>query len=211
MRIVVVEDEPKAGLALQDGVQAEGYDVQLARTGKDGFFLAGSQPFDLIILDVRLNNSGRDVLRARLPTFAFHAPQFPVSRISICGIVVITAAFIRYPISGLAAAAAVFAPPFFIVIVAAPHYGRFAGNPFVKAFVPGVTAAGRWELLWGPIIVARRGPIDVPTVPIALAVFAAPLKLRRSRKRYRLYLPGCWNVFEGRTTETKNHVEARKV
>ena len=58
MQILVVEDEPKVGRALQDGLQAEGYNVKLARTGEDGFFLASSMPFDLIVLDVML--PGRD-------------------------------------------------------------------------------------------------------------------------------------------------------
>lgn len=58
MQILVVEDEPKVGRALQDGLQAEGYDVKLAKTGEDGFFLASSQPFDVIVLDVML--PGRD-------------------------------------------------------------------------------------------------------------------------------------------------------
>lgn len=58
MQILVVEDEPKVGRAVQDGLQAEGYEVQLARTGEDGFFLASSQAFDLIVLDVML--PGRD-------------------------------------------------------------------------------------------------------------------------------------------------------
>jgi len=53
------------------------------------------------------------------------------------GPVVITAAFIGYLVAGLvggvAAAGAVFAPPFLIVIVAAPYYRRFTGNPRAKA------------------------------------------------------------------------------
>jgi chromate transporter len=61
------------------------------------------------------------------------------------GPVVITAAFIGYlvagPVGGGLAAAAVFAPPFLIVVTAAPYYRRFARNPQVKAFVQGVTAA----------------------------------------------------------------------
>src|SRR5205807_1413221 len=49
------------------------------------------------------------------------------------GPVVITAAFIGYLVAGLlggiAAAIAVFAPPFLIVLIAAPYYRRFAGDP----------------------------------------------------------------------------------
>ena len=65
MRILVVEDEPKVGKALQEGLQAEDYEVTLAPTGEDGFFLASSQPFDLIVLDILLpGRDGLEVLNA---------------------------------------------------------------------------------------------------------------------------------------------------
>jgi chromate transporter len=99
------------------------------------------------------------------------------------GPVVITAAFIGYLVAGLvggaAAAGAVFAPPFLIVILAAPYYRRFAGNPQVKAFVQGVTAAAVGAIEGAVVILARRSLIDWMTVSIALAVLAAQLKLRK--------------------------------
>jgi DNA-binding response OmpR family regulator len=58
MQILVVEDEPKVGNALQEGLEAEGYQVTLARTGEEGFFQASARSFELIILDVML--PGRD-------------------------------------------------------------------------------------------------------------------------------------------------------
>jgi DNA-binding response OmpR family regulator len=58
VQILVVEDEPKVGNALREGLEAEGYDVILASTGEEGFFHASSRAFDLIILDVML--PGRD-------------------------------------------------------------------------------------------------------------------------------------------------------
>lgn len=60
MRLLVIEDEPKVGQALREGLQAEGYEVVLAATGEDGFFLASNRVFDLIVLDVML--PGRDGL-----------------------------------------------------------------------------------------------------------------------------------------------------
>jgi len=60
VRILVIEDEPKVGRALREGLQAEDYDVTLAPTGEEGFFLASSQAFDLIVLDILL--PGRDGL-----------------------------------------------------------------------------------------------------------------------------------------------------
>ena len=60
MQILVIEDEPKVGKALQEGLQAEDYEVTLAPTGEEGFFLASSQSFDMIVLDLLL--PGRDGL-----------------------------------------------------------------------------------------------------------------------------------------------------
>jgi len=59
-QILVVEDEMKVAGALRQGLEAEGYGVRLAHTGEDGFFLASSEPFELVILDRML--PGRDGL-----------------------------------------------------------------------------------------------------------------------------------------------------
>lgn len=59
-QILVVEDELKVAGALRQGLEAEGYGVRLAHTGEDGFFLASSEPFELLILDRML--PGRDGL-----------------------------------------------------------------------------------------------------------------------------------------------------
>ncbi|MBC7499263.1 MAG: heavy metal response regulator transcription factor [Herminiimonas sp.] len=54
MRILVVEDEPKAGEYLRKGLTESGYVVDWARNGIDGLHLAKSESFDLIVLDVML-------------------------------------------------------------------------------------------------------------------------------------------------------------
>jgi DNA-binding response OmpR family regulator len=65
VRIIVIEDETKVARALQDGLVAEGYDVSIAHTGEDGFFLISSEGFDLVILDLLLpGRSGLEVLGA---------------------------------------------------------------------------------------------------------------------------------------------------
>jgi len=88
------------------------------------------------------------------------------------GPVVITAAFIGYlvagPVGAFVAAGAVFAPPYFIVIFAAPYYRRFAQNLQVKAFVQGVTAAAVGAIAGAAYILARRSLVDLPTVLIGL-------------------------------------------
>ena len=63
-RILLVEDEPGLRLTLQDRLQAEGYAVETASEGDEGFSKAFSGGFDLIILDVMLpNRSGIDICR----------------------------------------------------------------------------------------------------------------------------------------------------
>jgi DNA-binding response OmpR family regulator len=64
MKILVIEDEPKVGKALAEGLKADGYEVTLAQTGEDGFFTASSRSFDLIVLDVMLPGiNGIEVLK----------------------------------------------------------------------------------------------------------------------------------------------------
>ena len=66
MHILVVEDEEKVAGAIREGLAAESYQVTIAKTGEDGFFLASSQTFDLIVLDLMLpGRDGLDIL-ARL-------------------------------------------------------------------------------------------------------------------------------------------------
>ncbi len=92
------------------------------------------------------------------------------------GPVVITSGFIGYLVAGvlgaIAAAWAVFAPPYFIVLLGAPYYRRFAQNRQVKAFVQGVTAAAVGAIAGAAYILARRSLIDVTTVTIAVVTLA---------------------------------------
>lgn len=54
MRILVVEDEPKAAEYLQKGLGESGYQVAVANEGLDARHLIEEEHFDLIILDVML-------------------------------------------------------------------------------------------------------------------------------------------------------------
>jgi two-component system copper resistance phosphate regulon response regulator CusR len=65
LRILVVEDERKVAHALEEGLEAESYSVAVAQTGEEGFFLASSESFDLVVMDVMLpGRSGIEVLSA---------------------------------------------------------------------------------------------------------------------------------------------------
>jgi two-component system copper resistance phosphate regulon response regulator CusR len=54
MKMLIVEDEPKTGDYLRQGLIEAGFVVDLARTGTDGLHLALTGDYDLLILDVML-------------------------------------------------------------------------------------------------------------------------------------------------------------
>jgi heavy metal response regulator len=58
MRILLVEDERKLSAVVKKGLKEVHYAVDLADNGEDALFLAQSNPYDLIILDIML--PGRD-------------------------------------------------------------------------------------------------------------------------------------------------------
>ena len=53
-KILIVEDEPKAGEYLRQGLGEAGFVVDLAHNGNDGLHLALQGTYDLVILDVML-------------------------------------------------------------------------------------------------------------------------------------------------------------
>ncbi|MBW8457450.1 MAG: heavy metal response regulator transcription factor [Thiobacillus sp.] len=54
MKILIVEDEPKTGDYLKQGLSEAGFVTDLARDGWDGLELAKTEHYDLMILDVML-------------------------------------------------------------------------------------------------------------------------------------------------------------
>lgn len=69
VKILVIEDDAKTAQAIRRGLEAEGYDASVARTGDEGLSQLNSEAFDLVVLDWML--PGRDgieilkTLRAR--------------------------------------------------------------------------------------------------------------------------------------------------
>jgi len=64
MRLLVVEDERRLASALQKGLRAEGFDVDVALDGTLGLNLATEHAYDLIVLDIMLPGlNGLDVCR----------------------------------------------------------------------------------------------------------------------------------------------------
>jgi DNA-binding response OmpR family regulator len=71
---LIVEDERKVAKALRDGLEAEHYDVRVASTGEEGFFLVNHESFDLVVLDLMLpRRDGLEVL-ATLRKRRLHTP-----------------------------------------------------------------------------------------------------------------------------------------
>ena len=64
MKILIVEDEPKTGEYLRQGLHEAGFVVDLAQTGVDGLHLAEQGEYELVILDVMLPGlNGWEVLK----------------------------------------------------------------------------------------------------------------------------------------------------
>lgn len=64
MNVLIVEDEKRVASFLERGLRAEGYAPAVARDGEEAVQLALSEPFDLVILDLRLpKRDGLSVLQ----------------------------------------------------------------------------------------------------------------------------------------------------
>ena len=65
MKVLVIEDDPTVGQFVKRGLEEQRWTVDLVADGEEGEALARSQPYDLLILDLRLpGRGGQDVLRA---------------------------------------------------------------------------------------------------------------------------------------------------
>ena len=65
MKILIVEDEAGMREALIKALTDEGYSTDGAADGEEGYDLAGTGAYDLILLDIMLpKRSGLEVLRA---------------------------------------------------------------------------------------------------------------------------------------------------
>ncbi|MEP6833868.1 MAG: response regulator transcription factor [Gemmatimonas sp.] len=64
MKILVIEDDPTVGEFVKRGLEEQRWQVDLVANGLTGEQMAVSQPYDLIVLDMRLpGKNGLDVLR----------------------------------------------------------------------------------------------------------------------------------------------------
>lgn len=54
MRILVIEDEKRLATILKKGLEESGFVVDVAFDGEDGLFMAGTYPYDAVLLDIIL-------------------------------------------------------------------------------------------------------------------------------------------------------------
>ena len=54
MRVLIVEDEPKMSKLLARGLSEEGHAADVAATGEEALWMAGTERYDVIVLDVML-------------------------------------------------------------------------------------------------------------------------------------------------------------
>src|SRR6266566_2043897 len=65
MRILVIEDDPTVGQYVKRGLEEHRWSVDLVADGEEGERRAGSEAYDLVVLDMRLpGKSGLEVLNA---------------------------------------------------------------------------------------------------------------------------------------------------
>lgn len=64
MSILIIEDDTKTGDYLRKGLREHGYNVDLARNGVDGLYMALDQDYELVVLDIMLPGlTGWDVIQ----------------------------------------------------------------------------------------------------------------------------------------------------
>lgn len=66
MKLLVVEDDPKIATAVKRGLEGEGFTVDVATDGDDGWWMATEGTYDLLVLDIMLPRRNGYVLCADL-------------------------------------------------------------------------------------------------------------------------------------------------
>ncbi len=74
MKILVVEDNPNIVNFLQKALEEQGYAVDIASDGKEGFYLATTNSYDIILLDIMLPYINGIDLCKDLRTYKINTP-----------------------------------------------------------------------------------------------------------------------------------------
>lgn len=74
MKILVVEDNPQISDFIQKGLREQSYAVDVASDGKEGFYLATTNSYDLIVLDIMIPFISGIELCRQLRTYKIDIP-----------------------------------------------------------------------------------------------------------------------------------------
>lgn len=74
MKILVIEDDAETAAYVARGLEQEGHVVDRANNGDDGLFLAGSEPYDLMIVDRMLPGLDGMTIVKTVRSAGVHAP-----------------------------------------------------------------------------------------------------------------------------------------
>src|SRR5476649_1029163 len=74
MRILVIEDDPTVGQYVKRGLEEHRWAVDLATDGEEGERRAGSEAYDLVVLDMRLPGKGGLAVLQSLRANGFERP-----------------------------------------------------------------------------------------------------------------------------------------
>jgi len=74
MRILIVEDEHRIANSIKKGLEQEKYAVDVAYTGNEGYDLAATEDYDLIILDLMLPEMDGITICRKLRSQKIHTP-----------------------------------------------------------------------------------------------------------------------------------------
>ena len=75
MRILVVEDEHKIANSIKKGLEHESFAVDVFYTGTDGYDLAASEHYDVIVLDLMLPGMDGETITKQLRSQNIHTPM----------------------------------------------------------------------------------------------------------------------------------------
>lgn len=85
MKVLIVEDEHKIADSLKLGLEQEGFVVDVAYDGSDGYDLASSEEYDVILLDLMLPSMTGEEICTKLREDKVHTPVLMLTAKSTLG------------------------------------------------------------------------------------------------------------------------------
>ncbi|HUU96415.1 MAG TPA: response regulator transcription factor [Phycisphaerae bacterium] len=82
MRLLVIEDNPKMAALIQKGLTEQGYAVDVAHSGHEGEFMAASEAYDAVMLDLMLPDEDGLIVCRNLRRRGVHTPILMLTALS---------------------------------------------------------------------------------------------------------------------------------